>query len=705
MSLFVHILLVHYSFGVQYVDPQQSSSIVTSETTGSLMRNQRPDVVTYGDGDEVIGGWVGVSTGSEASGLHSPDKDESPDLPKDLKDAMEHKAKKSDKKDSSQVSENDADKASGKTATKASEDPDDQTADALKFESKQSTCAALASHGTYYTVDLQVGTPGQTFSVVADTGSDAVIVPSCVCTEGGACNPKDRCFRGTNKSMTFSIAGLNKTTMAQKHHPKLPVVNMFFGSGEIRAIVASDVVNVGGVKSLMKNSVMLMVDQALRINGVFEGILGLGPPKGNHTDFRLLHKAGPADEIQQSHGHGHGHFPTHTHHIPLGHHSPFGSMKTHSVSSDGTIHTPSGGLQGALQKILNDAMDSSVGNIEEAVGDIVQHHPSALEQLSVDKEDYWPFGIPKPKKNEKFQPMGFDYASKVTRFSMCFNDMGKAGALHLGHESVENSLLSVGHEHWGLDFQGVSVGDSDVEKAPAKFCTATEKKEGAKTACGAIPDSGTTLFMGPMDHIHKLFGDLCDRWDRCKTAVDQGLENEKMMIFRMLLHECSSWVAKKGEKNSTLHELPDLHFHLAGQDGKKQTISMTGDDYIIETMEDEVEMVTRNIFGMPIRIPKKTGKMKRVCAPAFSVMEMNTKDNGQVWILGAPLFYKYTVSYDNDAKKPSIAFNKHKSCGCPTEKKPGSLVSSDIEEGSMGMRELHQAPRLPSFAMQKNFRL
>merc|ERR1719272_2505666 len=156
--------------------------------------------------------------------------------------------------------------------------------------------------------------------------------------------------------------------------------------------------------------------------------------------------------------------------------------------------------------------------------------------------------------------------------------------------------------------------------------------------------------------------------------------------------------------NSTLHELPDLNFRLAGKDGKLQTVSLTGDDYIIETMEDEVEMVTRNIFGMPIKIPHKTGKQKRVCAPAFGAMEMETKENGKVWILGAPLFYKYTVSYDNNPKKSTIAFSKEK-CGCPSAKttstkhSEGSLVSADVDErANSGMRELHAPPRLPSFA-------
>lgn len=313
--------------------------------------------------------------------------------------------------------------------------------------------------------------------------------------------------------------------------------------------------------------------------------------------------------------------------------------------------------------------------------------------------------------------MGFDYASKVARFSMCFNDMGADGALHLQVRKSDNALLSVGEQHWGLDFRGISVGsgtdavhnEGGLLESPGgsdvKFCTPAEKEKGQKTACGAIPDSGTTLFMAPMDHITKLFGEICDKWKRCNTAVNEGLQNEKLMIFKMLLHECSSWVGKNGKKNTTLNELPDLHFHLAGKDGKTQTISLTGDDYIIETMEDEVEMVTRNVFGMPLKIPHKTGKMKRVCTPAFSSMEMHTKENGHVWILGAPMFYKYTVTYDNNVKKPSIGFDKHKHCGCPSAKKPGSLVASDASQTASGMRELHSPPRLPSFALQKNFRL
>merc|ERR1719421_819486 len=70
------------------------------------------------------------------------------------------------------------------------------------------TCAPLKNMGSHFTVSIQVGTPGQTFNVVADTGSDSVIVPSCICKESGSCAPKNRCFRGSNRSSTFLIHGL-----------------------------------------------------------------------------------------------------------------------------------------------------------------------------------------------------------------------------------------------------------------------------------------------------------------------------------------------------------------------------------------------------------------------------------------------------------------------------------------------------------------
>lgn len=44
------------------------------------------------------------------------------------------------------------------------------------------------------------------------------------------------------------------------------------------------------------------------------------------------------------------------------------------------------------------------------------------------------------------------------------------------------------------------------------------KAVGQETACGAIPDSGTTLLMMPREHLQKLNAAMCDAWPRCREA-------------------------------------------------------------------------------------------------------------------------------------------------------------------------------------------
>jgi len=134
-----------------------------------------------------------------------------------------------------------------------------------------STCTPLKNHGTHFTVEIEVGTPGQKFDVVADTGSDNLIVASCVCAETGHCRSEDKCYRGTNRSSSF--------LMPTTRNGRTPAMVLTFGSGQIEAVLATDKVKVGQVSTMMKNALLLMVDQALTIQGPFEGILGLGLPR------------------------------------------------------------------------------------------------------------------------------------------------------------------------------------------------------------------------------------------------------------------------------------------------------------------------------------------------------------------------------------------------------------------------------------------
>merc|ERR1719230_489979 len=66
------------------------------------------------------------------------------------------------------------------------------------------TCTDLANKGAYFTVEVGVGTPEQRFNLVADTGSDALIIPDCKCVKSGNCESPSSCFTAT-KSTSFGL--------------------------------------------------------------------------------------------------------------------------------------------------------------------------------------------------------------------------------------------------------------------------------------------------------------------------------------------------------------------------------------------------------------------------------------------------------------------------------------------------------------------
>ena len=101
----------------------------------------------------------------------------------------------------------------------------------------QAQCAQLKSenNGTHYTALVKVGTPAQTFNVVADTGSNSLIIPSCYCQDVGSCSKKQgRCFRGTNKSSTFFMEPLatRQNTTGQQE------LLITFGSGQVECLIS-----------------------------------------------------------------------------------------------------------------------------------------------------------------------------------------------------------------------------------------------------------------------------------------------------------------------------------------------------------------------------------------------------------------------------------------------------------------------------------
>jgi hypothetical protein len=388
-----------------------------------------------------------------------------------------------------------------------------------------------------------------------------------------------------------------------------------------------------------------------------------------------------------------------------------------------------------LDDIIRQAMNPGGGGMESALVSIAKQYPQALQARAMATDSH-PVSDelvpmyealtnatsmapltnaisinPKPaptgkskefsnqgaKNHNQKKPITRNYATKsfletagINSFSICFNDEGEEGALQLAPPKPANSLISVGTMHWGLDFGGISVGNASM---PVKFCSPDSKKAGQMTACGAIPDSGTTLFMGPQKHIDLLYEDICDRWQRCRTAVSSGLQKKKLEIFQMLIGECGTWMT---EENG-LDEMPSLHFKVAGKDGTKQTLSIDAAGYIMEQQIPIEKMEWQEVMGIPLKMPVKTGKYSKVCAPAFGALEdtgmqTETSQNGAVWILGSSLFYYFTVGYDLNETAPAISFTEQ-SCGCSKET---SLVSNSIGRARQ-LRKLSGPPRVSHF--------
>jgi hypothetical protein len=491
-------------------------------------------------------------------------------------------------------------------------------------------CAPLDNMGSHFTIDVEVGTPGQRFSVVADTGSNTLIVPSCLCQERGQC-PQDgseRCFVGTNRSSSFMMerTGAEPTSLV-----------LAFGSGQIRGIVAKEHVKVGQVEAFLDDGMLLMTDRSLNAGGRFEGILGLGVPQ-------------PPEDPQQ--------------------------MQRQQEE--------------ALEKMgYADRMAAEAAGISAA-------------------------------PPQRSYPKGFLEQAKVDRFSVCFND-GEGGVLGLGGNTPKTSHGGIGKQHWGLDFRGISVGNETLP-SQTLFCTpeTTNMTEVQRTACGAIPDSGTTTILGPADQVLKLMEGICDGWDRCRnnyTAMQEATtaaENDmkkiygfnpfnlknavrKTDILQAILADCESWMDEKGG----LSELPPLHFHVQGSNGTKQTLTLPGHLYILET---------------PKKLLAQRGDVTgKACIPALGEFEYQTRANGPVWIFGTPLFYQYVVGYDVSTTPPSIAFSDQDETPCgncdPTVQLWASPASDfeddDWEEMLLEKKETHRPirvnglPRMPRIDTSK----
>ena len=132
------------------------------------------------------------------------------------------------------------------------------TSSFYKYETSPEVVISDYQNAEYYG-SIAVGTPAQTFTVIFDTGSSNLWIPSKTCTGCGSHN-----LYNDAASSTYIANG--------------SVFNIQYGSGPVAGILSTDNVNVGGLTVLKQTFAEVNDVSGLGLAysiGKFDGILGI----------------------------------------------------------------------------------------------------------------------------------------------------------------------------------------------------------------------------------------------------------------------------------------------------------------------------------------------------------------------------------------------------------------------------------------------
>jgi len=365
-------------------------------------------------------------------------------------------------------------------------------------------------------------------------------------------------------------------------------VEMVYGSGAIDAVVATDLVQVGGLTADMKDGVLLMVDRAkLEITGGFGGILGLGNP---------YLESYPA--------------------------------------------------------LVQAKVNHSVNPLCAAVPDLCRGLAAEQQQTP---------GFP-----DNIPEVLFMQQAKVDRYTLCINAMTN-GALRMNVPPFADPIPNIGVAHWGLALQGVTMGKQGHAAptgTPVVCGPDSYMAPGQISPCGFIPDSGTTVIMGPQEQIDAIEADACAQWDRC-VKFSEG--NASAHHFRKLLRKCGEWL----DSVESLEEIPSMFFTV-GSATDTRTFELTPAAWIIEGLTEDYQVA---------------------CEPALDGLDYYTQENGPVWIFGMPIFYEYTMGYD--LENLAISLEKGECDVCASDAKQEFFAAGAETKVKKSMRRQTGKPRIP----------
>mmetsp|Transcript_5607 Transcript_5607/g.9973 ORF Transcript_5607/g.9973 Transcript_5607/m.9973 type:complete len:378 (-) Transcript_5607:179-1312(-) len=314
--------------------------------------------------------------------------------------------------------------------------------------------------------------------------------------------------------------------------------------------------------------------------------------------------------------------------------------------------------------------------------------------LSVTKtfEGLLGLGQPRPNKEDIADTMKKDLFMKkanVERFSLCFNS-DAMGIFRMNVPPLAKPMSSIGELHWAFDLQGMSVGDDKME-SKVLFCDPSSRKSGQETACNAVPDSGTTMMLGPRDQILDLFSAVCEQWPRCAEYSKEHGQLPKSHAFQNLLSSCRDWMTE----DDGINEIPPINLHLAGADGKPQIFQLSAWAWVVETTYPVFVFIQESIFqdsykGLEMIRPKYN--TTNYCSTMFSSHFQDTEVNGPQWLFGSSLFYEKVVHFDIGSETPALSISSSPCRQCEGEP---SLLEDDVRPTKRELRRLERMPRMP----------
>lgn len=387
-------------------------------------------------------------------------------------------------------------------------------------------CATLTDYGTHITTDVELGTPGQWFAMIVDTGSNALTVPGCECVTVGFCDKDSRCFEG-NLSSSFAVQ--------PGPYGVPPSIKMVFGSGPIFASVSSELVQVGGIPANMQDSLYLINGHALHIETKFEGILGLGLP----FTYQLQNSRDSKHQI-------------------------FLSRDAHSIPTPPDVL----GFQGMQVTSHASLIQRARGVHSQVVVDSSEKNLSAVEIHGFAEKA----GVQRMAiclKNQAPGVMNFQPAPAALVH-------GSVGRVHWG---LDFRGISVGNVSLPVEFC------TDQEVVGNKTTPCGAMVDTGSTSLRAPGRHIAALYAQICDIWPRCAANFTTVMAQGET--DDMMKNPQMakgFVFKELLLDCKAWWVQ----GVGLDELPKLYFHIRGAGGTSQSLELHGWSYVvIETVSPD----------------------------------------------------------------------------------------------------------------------